>query len=59
MQESLEEIAYTLGGAVVSPGPGTAELVVALIVACGFLASALLSLFPGRHGHGIRQPRER
>ena len=57
MQGSLEEIAYTLGGAVVSPGPGSAELIVALLVAFGFVVSALVSLVPGRHGQDIRWPR--
>ena len=57
MQDSLEEIAYTLGGAVVAPGPGSAELIVALLVACGFFVSALVSLVPGRHDQDIRWPR--
>ncbi|WP_162559287.1 hypothetical protein [Microvirga sp. 17 mud 1-3] len=57
MQGSLEEIAYTLGGAVVSPGPGSAELIVALLVAFGFIVSALVSLVPGRHSQDVRWPR--
>lgn len=59
MQDSLEEIAYTVGGAVVSPGVGSAELIVAVLVACGFLVSALHSLFAGRHGQEAHWPRER
>ncbi|MCB8821602.1 hypothetical protein [Microvirga rosea] len=47
MQDSLEEIAFTVGGAVVSPGIGSAELVLALLVAFGFLGSALYTLFRG------------
>ncbi|MBF9234357.1 hypothetical protein [Microvirga alba] len=45
MQDSLEEVAYTVGGALVSPGLGSAELLIALLVACGFAFSALHALF--------------
>jgi hypothetical protein len=45
MQDSFEEIAYTVGGAIVSPNLGTAELLVAALVACGFAFSAVHSLF--------------
>jgi hypothetical protein len=41
MQDSLENIVQTL----VSPGLGSAELVVAALVACAFLFSTLYSLF--------------
>lgn len=41
MQDSLENIVQTL----VAPGLGSAELVVAALVACAFLFSTLYSLF--------------
>jgi hypothetical protein len=41
MQDTLENIVQTL----VSPGLGSAELVMAALVACGFLFSTLYSLF--------------
>lgn len=41
MQDSLETIVQTL----VSPGLGSAELLVAALVACGFLFSTIYSLF--------------
>jgi hypothetical protein len=44
MQGSLEDIAHTLG-AIVSPGVGSAELIVAAVVAFGFLGSAIYSIF--------------
>jgi hypothetical protein len=41
MQDSLENIVQTL----VSPGLGSAELVLAALVACGFLFSTIYALF--------------
>ena len=50
MPDSIEDIAYTVGGALVSPGVGTAELLVAAIVALAFVASAVQTwLSRGRH----------
>lgn len=48
MQGSIEEMAYTVGGAIVSPNLGLAELVLALVVACGFAATAIHAAL----GHG-------
>jgi hypothetical protein len=48
MQESVEDIAVAVGGALVSPGLGSAELIVALLVALAFVASAVLTLLPRR-----------
>jgi hypothetical protein len=48
MQDSIEELAYTVGGAIVSPNLGAAELVLALLVACGFALSAIHSAFAGQ-----------
>ena len=45
MQGSIEDVAYMVGGAIVSPNLGTAELILALLVACGFAFSAVQSLF--------------
>ncbi|MBZ6078306.1 hypothetical protein [Microvirga puerhi] len=59
MQDSLEEIAYTVGGAVVSPSIGSAELILALLVACGFLFSAFHSLFSGHHETHWQEKRHR
>ena len=58
MQDSFEEIAYAVGGAIVSPGLGTAELIVAALVACGFAFSAVHSLL-AKTGTGEASPRER
>jgi hypothetical protein len=58
MQDSLEDIAYKVGGAIVSPGLGTAELFVAALVACGFAFSAVHSLFV-KGGTGEASRRER
>lgn len=44
MQDSIQDVAYVVGSAVVSPGPGSAELILGLLVACGFIASALYGL---------------
>jgi hypothetical protein len=48
MQESVEDIAVAVGGAIVAPGIGSAELVVALLVALAFVASAVLTFLPRR-----------
>jgi hypothetical protein len=55
MPDNIEDFAYAIGGAIVSPGLGTAELLVALLVACAFLASAVQTWL-GRHrgGHDWR-----
>ncbi len=42
MQDVLENVAASL----VSPGPGAAEFLVAVLVACGLAAIALLALLP-------------
>lgn len=41
MPDTLEDVAYAVGGAIVSPGLGSAELLLALIVALAFVASAI------------------
>ncbi len=45
MQDSFADIVRTLGGALVSPGLGSAELVIAALVALGFVFSTVYSLF--------------
>ena len=45
MQDSLEDIVHTLGGALVAPGLGGAELVLAMLVAFGFFIGAIYSIF--------------
>jgi len=45
MQDTLEDIVYSLGDAIVSPGLGSAELILAVLVAFGFLLSAIYSIF--------------
>ncbi|NIX76248.1 hypothetical protein [Microvirga terricola] len=49
MQDSLEDVAYTVGGALVSPGPGSGELLIALLVACFLAFTAFHALF-AKHG---------
>lgn len=49
MQDSLEDVAYNVTGALVSPGPGSGELLIALLVACVFVFAALHALFV-KHG---------
>ncbi len=44
MQDVLENVTVSL----VSPGPGAAEFLVAVLVACGLAAIALLALLPKR-----------
>jgi hypothetical protein len=58
MTGSVEDIALAVGDAIVSPGLGSAELVVALLVALAFVASAVLTGL-SRHGDdgGWRQRR--
>ena len=48
MPEPIEDFAFAVGDAIVSPSLGSAELVVALVVAGIFVASAVQTLF-GRH----------
>jgi hypothetical protein len=48
MQESLDDIAYAVGDAFVSSNIGTAELILALVVALVFVASAVQTLIAGR-----------
>jgi hypothetical protein len=50
MPDSVEDIAYAVGGAFVSPGLGSAELLLALIVALAFLASAVQTLLARHRG---------
>ena len=45
MQDTFEDIIQTLSSALVAPGPGSAELLLGLLVAFGFLASAIWSIF--------------
>ena len=45
MQDSLEDIVYSLRGAIVSPGLGSAKLILAALVAFGFLLGAVHSIF--------------
>jgi hypothetical protein len=48
MPESVEDTAVAVGGAIVAPGLGSAELIVALLVALAFAASAVLTFLPRR-----------
>ena len=58
MPDSVEGIAYTVGGALVSPGVGSAELLVSALVALAFVASAVQTwLSRGRHVKDWRERR--
>jgi hypothetical protein len=60
MQESVENIALTLGGGVVAPGIGAAELVLGMIVGLAFAWSAIRAgLFRLQHHdeHHLRDRR--
>lgn len=46
MRDFLENFAASFGSADVSPGLGTAEFFVAMLVACGFAMIAISSLLP-------------
>ena len=54
MPEAFEDIAYTVGGGLVSPGIGAAELALGLLVGLAFAWSALRAGLPGRHHHQER-----
>jgi hypothetical protein len=41
MPDSVDEIVFAVGEALVAPGPGTAELILAALVALAFAASAV------------------
>lgn len=45
MQDTIEDVAFNLSDAIISPSLGSAELIVGLLVACGFVLSALLAIF--------------
>jgi hypothetical protein len=45
MQDSLEDIVHALGGALVAPSLGNAELILAMLVVFGFLIGAVYSIF--------------
>jgi hypothetical protein len=47
MPDAVDHIAYAVGGAFVSPGPGAAELMLALLVALAFAASAVRTWLEG------------
>ena len=56
MQDSLEEVAFAVGGALVSPSVGAGELIVAVIVALAFGLSAVqTALTRGRHDQDWRR----
>ncbi len=57
MSETLEAFMFTVGDALVAPSVGRAELILALLVALGFLASGVLSLFGT--GQRVQSRRER
>jgi hypothetical protein len=48
MQDSVEDVAFAVGNAFVSSSLGTAELIVALLVALAFGLSAVQTLAKGR-----------
>jgi hypothetical protein len=52
MRESVENIAYTVGGGVVAPGIGAAELLVAMVVGLAFAWSAIRAGLFRLHHHG-------
>jgi hypothetical protein len=45
MPHALQDAVYTLGGALVAPGLGHAELILAVVVALAFAGSALRTCF--------------
>ena len=59
MPDSLQQIACALSRVVVRPSLGSGELVVTVLVACGFAFSAVHSAFARRHGHDGRWPEQR
>lgn len=56
MQDSLESIVLNVGGGLMSPGVGTSELALGLLVGLGFAWSALRSVWPGHHSNERHQP---
>jgi hypothetical protein len=54
MQDSVEDVVYAVGDAFVSSNLGTAELMVAALVALFFAFSAVRTLAKGRDGWHIR-----
>jgi uncharacterized membrane protein HdeD (DUF308 family) len=55
MPDAVDDLIFGVGGAILSPGPGTAELVLAALVALAFAVSAVKTWLAGhrdpwRHG---------
>lgn len=59
MPEVLENIAFAIGGGLVSPGVGAAELVLGLLVGLGFAWSAIRAALAGCHPPEDRRLPER
>ncbi len=57
MPNVLEEVVYTVGDAVVAPGLGHAELILAFLVALAFAARAVKSWLERGPDPDPRQPR--
>jgi hypothetical protein len=58
MPDPIEDIAFAVGDAIVAPGVGSAELLVALLVAGAFIASAVQTWLARHRGEdGWRERR--
>jgi hypothetical protein len=57
MPDVLEEVLYTLGDAVVAPGVGHAELILAFLVTLAFTAMAVMTWLGRGTDPDRRQPR--
>ena len=55
MPDAVDDLIYQVGGAIVSPGPGTAELALAIVVALAFAASALKTWLGGERDPHARR----
>ncbi|WP_157961355.1 hypothetical protein [Microvirga flavescens] len=57
MPDSIEDVAFSVGGAIISPSLGSGELILGLLVACGFAFSALHAIFHryGDQSHSRRR----
>ena len=58
MPDPIEDFAYAVGDAIVAPGLGSAELLLAIVVAGAFIASAVQTWLARNRGEaGWRQRR--
>ena len=53
MQDILGNFAASFGSAIIAPGLGAAEFLVAVLVACGLVMIAISSLLPKGKSEGL------